>query len=229
MRSHMVYLMALLWAAPCAQTALSGTLSGRVADQDGAPVAKAAVLWWSVPNVQHTSPMALTQAAAPAAVLSGSVVSDANGLFQTGTLPQGSYRLCVTSVAQPSHLSTCEWRAGQVALSISDTAAAVNLVVQSGTVLRFHFSDAGGRLTSDNLSVIVSAATGGFAHARVSSMTPTDALLSVSVPFNSEIAVMLSAPAAVEDNTGAQVPLGRPAIAMTISTEAQRDIWLTAK
>jgi hypothetical protein len=73
----------------------------------------------------------------------------------------------------------------------------------------------------------VVSAPNGFAHARVISLTPTQADLFVSVPFNSKIAAVISAPAGLRDGNGASVPLGVPAMMMTISTDSARDISLT--
>jgi hypothetical protein len=112
-------------------------------------------------------------------------------------------------------------------LTMSDQPQTLNLVVERGSVLKFHIADPKARLTRNNISVIVSGTNRGFAHARVVSLTPSGAELYVAVPFHSKVALMIDAPAPVQDGSGASVPLRAPAIPMTISNEPVRDVWLT--
>jgi len=214
-----------------------GSLSGSVVDPSGASIANAAVVWVSVPDVSIPSvgalnlgsPLASASAQMPAIPRTGSVLSDANGQFRIPSLQTGNYRVCVTSLAERSHLSTCEWRGAELPLTMSGQSQALDLVIQRGSVLTFHVSDPKGRLSQDNLSVIVSVPNNGFAHARVVSLTPAHAELFVAVPFNSQMAVVVNAPAPLHDGSGAPVPLGVPAMMMTTSSAAAVDISLTAQ
>lgn len=208
---------------------LSGaaTMSGRVTDESGAPIARAAVVWVGLSHAQGAGPLARARNQRPTVVKRGSGFADAGGRFETPDLPAADYLVCVTSLAEQSHLSTCEWRAGEARLTVSDRPQTLNLVVQRGSVLRFHIADPKARLTRSNVSVIVSAPNKGFAHARVLSLTPSRAELFVAVPFNSKIAAVIDAPGRVHDGTDASVPLSVPAMPMTISREPSRDISLT--
>jgi len=220
--SHLILITAAAFAC---QAANLSALSGRVVDQTGATVANASVVWWAMPTPVET-PRGLAPAL-PQPTALGHAVTDGSGQFQVSGLQNGIYGVCVTSLAKPSHLSTCEWRNQAVTVAVSDAAAPLNLAVQDGAVLTFQISDAKGRLTLQNTSVIVSAAGGGFAHARITSLTPTSAMLTVSVPFDSDIAVVLQAPGPVSDANGAAVPLGVPAMMMTISSEVSKTVILT--
>jgi len=213
-----------------AQTATTATLAGRVVDQTGAPIAQAAVVWWAAPAaLQNDVPMALRMSPPQPITVRGAALSDANGQFQVPNLQAGGYSVCITSLAQQSHLSTCEWRSKGVTLTASDPAQPLDLVVQVGCVLRFHVSDAKARLTSKNLTVVVSNDKGEFAHARVVSITPTDAQLAVSVPFSSRIAIIVDAPFPLHDGAGIAVPLRVPSLTVTISTEVEHDFLFTAE
>jgi hypothetical protein len=112
---------------------------------------------------------------------------------------------------------------------MSGQSQALDLVVQQGSVLTFHVTDPKGRLSQNNLSVIVSVPNNGFAHARVVSLTPTSAELFVAVPFKSQMAVIVKAPAPVHDSNGVPVPLGVPSMMMTTSSAAAMNISLAAE
>ena len=156
----------------------------------------------------------------------GSFISDAQGRFDLGDLPEGNYRICVTSLADPAHLSTCEWRAREVAVPMTSAARSIEIAVQRGAVLRFHVRDPKNRLTASNLSIVVSSANAGFAHARVLSVTPSQAELFVAVPFDTTVAAVIKAPAPVRDGGGSVVQLGAPSLITTIGRTASRQIFL---
>lgn len=205
----------------------AATISGRVTDETGAPIAQVVVVWagFSTPQGGGTATSARNQT--PTVIHRGSGFSDASGRFQTADLPAADYLVCVTSLAEQSHLSTCEWRANEARLTVSDAPQTLDLVVRRGSVLKFHIADPKGRLTGSNVSVIVSAPNEGLAHARVLSLIPTRPELYVAVPFNSKIAAVINAPARLHDGNGSSVPLGVPALPMTISREAAGEISLT--
>lgn len=206
-------------------------VSGTVTDEDGAPVANAAVVWvaMSTPSTASGLPLALAGNQLPKILNRGYQVSAADGGFQVPAAGPGKYRLCVTSLAQPSYLSTCEWRAFEIALNIADQAQTANLVVRKGAVLRFHLSDPNGRLAAGIISIIATSPTSGFAHARVESLTATQAELAVAVPFNSEIALVVDAPFPLLDGTGAAIRLRFPSAPISVGSEATVDITLAAQ
>jgi hypothetical protein len=219
----------LIFGLALVATPLPGaaTISGRVTDESGAPVPRVAVVWvgFSTPQGGGGAPQGRNQR--PTVIQRGSGFSDAGGGFATPDLSAADYLICVTSLVEQSHLSTCEWRAKAARLTVSDQRHTVNLVVQRGSVLRFHIADPKARLTRSNVSVIVSATNKGFAHARVISLTPSRAELYVTVPFDSKIAAVIEAPGRVRDSAGIAVPLRVPAMPMTILNDQARDISLT--
>jgi hypothetical protein len=137
-------------------------------------------------------------------VKTGSGLSGAGGRFETPERPAADCLVCVTSLAEQSHL-----------------------MVQRGSVLRFRIADPKARLTRSNVSVVVSAPNNGFAHARVLSLTPSRAELYVAAPFNSKVAAVIDAPARVRNSGGASAPLRAPALPLAISREPTREISLT--
>jgi hypothetical protein len=215
-----------LAVAMAASMSDAAVISGRVADGGGAPVAHAAIVWVGFANAQAANAVAGAQP--PSIINRGAARSDQAGNFETPELPVGNYQFCVTSLAQQFHLSTCEWRTGGASLTASNHDQAVDFLVERGSVLRFHVSDPKKRLNNRNLSIVVSAPNKGFAHARVVSLTSTEAELYVSVPFNSQISVVVQAPGPLQDG-GTSVPLGIPTMMMNVSNEPQRDISLVAR
>jgi hypothetical protein len=135
----------------------------------------------------------------------------------------------VTSVALEAHLSSCEWREKETTLNLSDTTPPVELVVESGALLRFHVVDEKARLSHGNLTIVVSKAGGGFAYARIASLTARMADLFVSVPLNSELAVTIDAPDSVRDATGVSIPLGIPSKTLKIAGPTEQTISFVVK
>lgn len=227
MHSHLRCLLVFA-ALTFVQAATTATLSGRVADEDGVPISGVAMVWRSLPSGQNSGVMALTPNQQSIAGTRGSVISDAAGQFSVPNLEPGNYEVCLTSIAQRSHLSTCEWRANAVLVVLSDSSPETQFVVKTGTVMRFLVSDPKARLTKNNLSIIVSDGTGNFAHARMASLTPSAAELFVSVPFNSQIAISINAPFSFLNGTGASVAPNLPTT-ISIGNRAEQDISFVAK
>jgi hypothetical protein len=225
MRKH--YLLAFGFTLFTIPPSGAANISGHVTDETGAPIAQVVVVWAGFSTPQGGGAAASARNQTPTVIHRGSGFSDASGRFETADLPAADYLVCVTSLAEQSHLSTCEWRANEARLTMLDAPQTLNLVVRRGSVLKFHIADPKSRLTRSNVSVIVSAPNKGFAHARVLSLTPTQAELFVAVPFNSKIAAVINAPARLHDGNGASVPLGVPALPTTISREAVGEISLT--
>jgi hypothetical protein len=215
-------------AALCQTTAVSG----RVMDESGVPVANAAIVWVARTAPPVGVPLASEPARKPlpGVISRGSQISGQHGQFQIPNASFGSYTVCVTSLAQHSYLSTCEWRAYETVLSISDRhRETLNLVVPTGCVLRFHVTDSKARLTTGNLSIIASAPNHGFAHARVVTLTPTQAELVVAVPFNTTIALIVNAPFSISESSGAPLTLCVPSTTIVVASQASLDVTLTVE
>jgi Carboxypeptidase regulatory-like domain len=124
--------------AALAASSSTGTISGGVVDDAGAPLANASVVYRSVPPPIKAANGRLVPGGP---VVSSSVKTAADGMFTVNNLPPANYNLCAYGT-RDIDLGSCEWIQGTTHLTLaSGQTAQLSFHVGQGTLLTFHVQD----------------------------------------------------------------------------------------
>lgn len=131
-------LMAL--AGALAQTPADGGFAGRVLGIDGAPLQGVTIAYQRAPAVSIAPPPSRRVSLRPDERLySGSVRTDAQGLFSVLNAPAGLYRYCVLA---EGYLDPCRWQqTPEIRVSPGSTANLGGITLKKGVVLSIKLRD----------------------------------------------------------------------------------------
>ncbi len=216
--------------APSAPT--TGTLTGVVVDDKGAPLAGASVLYRTVPTIVR---LADGREVITGLALSSGAKSAADGTFNISGMPAATYEFGVYGT-QSSHLGSCEWTQGGVRVDLVDGQTAhLRFEVAEGTLVTFQVHDprhqivdfeslatVNGRspLAGANFSVGIWAGS-RYARAKLVSASGSTRTYQVAVPKTATLRLYLDTSLKVADANGAAIALRQQSSAIAASGQAE--------
>ncbi len=197
----------------------SGSIAGVVADQNGAPVAGALILYHSIPP--YTADGTKGTAHAINSVSSG-LTAGADGSFAIPELADGKYSVCAYA-ATATQLGSCEWGGNASPIQITGGMAVNNVALQlrEGTLLTFFVSDPYGLIldtaAGPSVNGLIPLYGGNFrigvmlgpiyARAEFASQQGTVRSYTVTVPKNVSLDLIADTSLLITAATGAAVPI----------------------
>jgi len=219
--------------------ASTGTLSGVVVDDTGAPVAGAIISYNNGQAMSRTANgLTPSQGAVASVVLTG-----ADGGFSVTGLPAGGYGLCVYG-PKPTHPGSCEWGPGATSVSVSPgQTAQVSLQIAEGTLLIFQVQDPGGKirdlesqptvngrmpLTGSNFAIGVWAGT-RYLRASLVSTSGTTHQYQVAIAKTASVRLFLNTALNVIDANSSAMAVGQPSLTISAGGQATVTTNLTVQ
>lgn len=209
----------------------TGTLSGIVVDDQGAPIANARVVYQTAPKIVHrTGGGWLTTGP----LLGASVKTGIDGSFVINGLPVARYHICAYGV-KPTHLGSCEWQGtANVDLSTGQTGQ-LKIHIAEGTLLTFQIQDArqqirdladlntsNGRLPVSGSNFAIGVWAGSrYTLAKLVSTTGSIRRYQLAIPKAATVRLFLDTTLNVTDASGAAVATGAPGATLSAASQAE--------
>lgn len=185
-RFAFIFVAFLLLASRAPGADDTGQISGKVVDQEGAPVAGAYVM---VIREGNETPFSKTVVAAP------------DGAFVAAQLPAGSFRLCAEK-RNAELLNPCEWFDKQRTVAVADgekiNGASVRTI--KGLTFTLRIKDSNGQLkaaegaTPNSRLSVVAITAGNRVHSPVILSMDKERTASFLLPYDTDVDLMILAP-----------------------------------
>jgi hypothetical protein len=191
--------------------AQAGSLAGTVTDEGSKPVAGALI----TANRESLPPA------------SGRAFSIADGTFQIGGLPAGSYTVCA-QLPGGGFVDTCEWQIlpRRVDVKVGQSVAGLKFKLQKGAILHVRLNDPGKLLESTSTAIAktaprvlmgVQTARGLLHPVTQVSKDATGTTHTVTVPFDTPLSfTLVGSNISLTDEKGAAVGQGGPDIQLAL-------------
>lgn len=227
----MAVISRFMWAQVQPVESGTGTLSGVVLDERGAPIANAQVLYRTVPRIVRRLGGGWN---AVGPLLGASVKTGADGSFVVTGLPAAQYHVCAYGV-KPTHLGSCEWQATTSVDLASSATAPLRFQIAEGTMLTFEVQDprqqirdladlnsANGRLpvSGSNFAIGVWAGSRYTLAKLVSTVGPTRRY-QLAIPKSAGVRLFLDTTLNVTDAAGVALPTRTPASTLAASSQGE--------
>jgi len=199
-----------------------GIFRGSTVDKtNGAPIAGAGVIYSRVPvYLPSTDPLHPSrQPLAPGETfVQGSVVTNANGLYQVENVPVGRYLVCAFEQNTP-YLDPCKWSGGSGTTVTAGAVSSLEIQMERGVYMKVRIDDplqllppfAPSQLISPPLHVGVVFGTGAYLGTGEAGIDPTGRDFRMAVPVDRPLKLSLSSPnVTFRDENGAT--LGQSAL-----------------
>lgn len=198
----------------------TGSISGMVVDEAGAPIAGAAVWYGSVRSVKR-GPPGEPELAGP--VVNGGVRCDSSGSFLIAGLQAANYTLCGQGPSG-SHLSSCRWGGRGYVASVKPgaTLSKITLISRTATLVQMAVQDANGRIAAGaKFFPGVLSLSGYYGRFRLQSVTSTRLSYVLAVPKQTTFRLIFSTGLNLTDSSGAPVGTGTAAPQFSTAQESQ--------
>ena len=212
-------------ASASAQTAVTGSISGRIVSETALPLRATVALSFATARGYPAPPRR--------------VRTNSTGVFTFSKLPAGTYSLCAQvasaepALANSPYVDTCLWGSGQapITLTAGQQVTGVVFTAVKGALLSVHVADPGGVLPSATakapapldpaLQIILKGPDGRYRHARYVSSDATGRTYQIAIPLNAALGLkVLSSVANVLDQNGQAVNESNPVPVQPISPTA---------
>jgi hypothetical protein len=219
----------------------SGSISGLVADQSGAPVAGALVLYQGMPTLapNATGGVVVTIPSASSGLTTGT-----DGTFAISGLPDGQYSVCAYA-ATAAQLGSCEWGAYSPLIEVTAGGAVNNVALQltSGVLLTLLVSDPNSVIQETAPNTLVNGLLplyGGnfrigvmlgtiYARAQLASQQGTTRTYTVAVPQNVSLDLIADTSLLATAASGATVPNQQKGFSIPIGGSSAQVVNLTVQ
>ncbi len=203
-----------------------GSISGSVADEQGASVPGALVLYSKIRSLGKDS---LGRPAAVGPGLDWGTRTGTDGRFSASSLPEGNYYLCAIGT-QANQLKSCEWggQSSPVHVGAGQSVSGIRLILRTGTLINILVRDPNAQVAAGRrFGVGVISNTGVYTRAKLLNKTGVVSHYAVAVPKGASIKLFLDGPLpgetplSVRDEATNLVQTRRPSLPIAAGQQAE--------